>query len=273
LGPHRTTTVPEAKADPVLRRYELRRLRLPVGAEVLSLVLPCAAAMLREGQWAAATERGAEPPYWVQVWPASVAIARLLVRRGALHGQRVLDLGCGLGVPGIAAAHAGATVHFADREPDALAFAAWNATRLATAATPVVHRVDWATANVAGEFDVLVLADVSYRPVHHLALQRHIEHCLAAGGVVVHADPHRRESSPFVRWLAERHALATSSRPTTLHGKCVDVRLCVAAHDEQLLATWARAMGESVVVHGAGAARNGNVPAQEPASFDAAPSR
>ena len=79
-GNRLVVSVPEAMTDPRLRRYRLRRLRIPIGAGQVDLVVPDARAWLREGAWVGATERGAEPPYWVNVWPASVAVARCLVR-------------------------------------------------------------------------------------------------------------------------------------------------------------------------------------------------
>ena len=44
------------------------------------------------------------------VWPASVALARLLAHVPSLtQGKRVLELGCGLGAAGLSAATAGAS--------------------------------------------------------------------------------------------------------------------------------------------------------------------
>ena len=180
-----SATVPEAKLDPVLRRFPLRRLKLPLGDRSLSLVVPDVGAWMRAGEWAANTVPNGEPPYWVQIWPASVAMARLLWRRGDLAGQRVLDLGCGLGVPGITACRAGALVTFADVKPDALAFATWNGARQGSPAAPIARQVDWSQAEVPGPFDLMLLADVSYRPVHHAALKRHIRGCLATVLLVV----------------------------------------------------------------------------------------
>ena len=120
-------TVPEARSDATLRKFALRRLRLPVGAGVLSLVVPDAGDWIRRGTWTAGRLRGGEPPYWVQIWPASLRLAQLVARRRGLGGVSVLDLGCGLGLPGIASARCGASVTFVDREADALAFAVWNA--------------------------------------------------------------------------------------------------------------------------------------------------
>lgn len=242
MQPIAPTTVTEAKSDPVLRRYSLRRLRLPIGGGTLSLVIPDAGSWIRQGAWVAATERGAEPPYWVQVWPASVCVARLLARVGSLRGKRVLDLGCGLGVPGTAAASAGAAVTFADREADALAFAFWNGARAASGAAPTAQMVDWSREVVPGVFDVLLLADVSYRPVHHAALRRHVDACLAPGGVVVHAEPQRPESRAFVQWLQEHFATELVVASTSFRDARVDVRLCVARRLDDPVGPWRQAL-------------------------------
>jgi predicted nicotinamide N-methyase len=230
-------TVPAARDDPRLCHYELRRLRVPIGAGSLSIVVPDARAVRRGGEWTDAALRGGEPPYWSRIWPAAVAAARASWRRGALAGARVLDLGCGLGLPGLAAASAGADVTFADRQPDALAFATWNARRLAPERVRAVE-LDWANAVVPGTFDVLVLADVSYRAVHHAALQRHVEACLAPGGVVLHAEPCRPEAAPFLQWLRQRGPVVEATHPTAFDGVRTDVRVVVAGAGEAALAPW-----------------------------------
>ncbi len=240
---HSPGTVPEARQDAVLKRYPLRRLRIPLGTGSLSLVTPDAGAWVRQGTWTSATLRGAEPPYWVQIWPASVAVAQLLWRCGSLAGIRALDLGCGLGVPGIAAASLGADVTFADRERDALAFAEWNARRQGIATHVVARPLDWSREELQEPVDLLLLADVSYRPVHHAGLRRHVERCVAAGGVVVHADPGRRESTPFVHWMQEAMVAMVATRPTSFEHRRLSVRLCVAAGSAGVLERWRRPLG------------------------------
>jgi predicted nicotinamide N-methyase len=235
-------TVPEARSNPVLRRFPLRRLRLPLGSGTMDLVVPDAQGWIRQGEWTGATLRGAEPPYWIQIWPAAVAVARLLTRIGSLVGKRTLDLGCGLGVPGIAAGRAGASVTFADRQPEALAFAGWNAARQPAAPAPSLHQVDWSREVVPGTFDLLLLSDVSYRPLHHPALKRHIAAVLDADGVVLHADPLRRESTPFVNWLGAEFATVCTQRRTHFLERTLDVRLVVATRSPQALGTWQQAM-------------------------------
>lgn len=242
----RGVTVPEARSHPVLRRYALRSLRLPLGDSMLAVVLPDANDWVRRGHWAAAAERGAEPPYWVQVWPAAVAMARLLCRFGDLRGRRVLDLGCGLGIPGISAARAGAAVTFADREQDALTFAQWNGARVAPAGvTPVIQRIDWSREVVQGEFDAILLSDVSYRVLHHGPLRRQIEVGLAPGGCIVHADPMRSESLAFLMKLREDLVTLETNKETHFDDKRVKVRLVVAARSRGDLRDWNRVVGQA----------------------------
>jgi len=68
-------------------------------------------------------------PYWTCPWPSSIALARELLEKPELvKGKRVADIGCGLGIAGIAAAISGASeVVFLDREPLALQCAVMNA--------------------------------------------------------------------------------------------------------------------------------------------------
>ena len=219
-------SVDAARADSVLKRFSPRRVVIPIGGRPLSLVLPDTGALIRTGAWA--TEGEAEPPYWQEVWPASVAAARSAARlcRGA--GIRVLDLGCGLGVPGIAAARAGCAVTFADRDADALAFVRWNLASVAPEAATSCVRIDWSHAVVDGQFDVVIMSDVSYRPVHHLALWRHVDACLAPDGLIIHSDPERRESHPFVSGLHQRLHLVETRARVLIGTRQSVIRLCLA---------------------------------------------
>src|SRR5579885_2021506 len=52
-------------------------------------------------------------PYWAELWPSGVALARFVAGL-ELEGTRVLELGCGLGLPSLAAALRGADVLASD---------------------------------------------------------------------------------------------------------------------------------------------------------------
>src|SRR5215204_4791828 len=78
-------------------------------------------------------------PYWAELWPSALALARVVARR-PLTGRRTIELGCGLGLPAVAAALAGARVLATDWSPDAVAMTARNAQRNAVALEARVYR-------------------------------------------------------------------------------------------------------------------------------------
>jgi predicted nicotinamide N-methyase len=58
--------------------------------------------------------------YWNRIWPSSVALSKNLIHQffpTKLAGIKVLEIGCGAGVPGVVAAHLGAFIMFSDMVP------------------------------------------------------------------------------------------------------------------------------------------------------------
>src|SRR5205807_7139673 len=87
-----------------------------VGGRRLSLLRPRDAEALLDEE---AFEHEEFLPYWAELWPAAVALARAVAGL-ALDGLRVLELGCGLALPSVVAALGGADVLATDWSPDAL---------------------------------------------------------------------------------------------------------------------------------------------------------
>ena len=101
-------------------------------------------------------------PYWAVLWRSGLALARELEGE-ALHGLRVVELGCGLAVPSIAAARAGASVLATDACAEALALVERNAR--ANEVGIETAEVDWARPGELVErapFDLVLCADVLY---------------------------------------------------------------------------------------------------------------
>ena len=67
-------------------------------------------------------------PYWAELWPSGLALARWLAGR-RFEGCRVIELGCGLALPSIVAAARGGRVLATDWSADAVAMATLNAHR------------------------------------------------------------------------------------------------------------------------------------------------
>jgi predicted nicotinamide N-methyase len=109
-------------------------------------------------------EMGVPPPYWAFAWAGGQALARYILDNPAtVAGQRVLDIGSGSGLVGIAAAKAGAaSVLAADIDAFALAAVALNA-----AANGVALDIT-GDDRIGGPtpFDVILVGDLFYeRPL------------------------------------------------------------------------------------------------------------
>lgn len=217
-------TVPRALEDPELRRFRLRRRRIHAAGGALSMVTPVSSQSLLEGEGIRRFDRDGELPYWADLWPASVAVARALMRGRELAGKNVLDLGCGLGLAGVAAGRRGAEVLFADREPYALRFSLFNAAQNGVRSAGGA-RLDWHRQTVRGQFDLLCLADVAYEEKSHEPLLRHIGHCLRPGGQALWADPYREPGFLFLERAAARFPMQVLDTDTHFEGRRHPLRL------------------------------------------------
>jgi len=154
-----------------------------------------AAALLYEEDVAADQ---AYPPYWAELWPSGIELAHA-VSAHDWDGVAALELGCGLGLPSVAAARAGARVLATDRSADALAFAAVNAEQNGVAIDTAVCSWDDADALVArGPFGLVLAADVLYgqRNVDELAAL--LPRLATDDGEVWIADPDRPLTGDFL---------------------------------------------------------------------------
>jgi predicted nicotinamide N-methyase len=164
----------------------------------LSILQPAASAELPddgEVEWAPLV------PYWSVLWRSGRTLAEV-VDEIDLRGRTVVELGCGLGAPSLAAARAGADVLATDAEGEALELLGRNADlndlQVRTA------RVDWSDVEQLvemGPFDLVLGADVLYdraSVAHLLSLLPR----LAPEALI--ADPGRDASSAFLERAWER---------------------------------------------------------------------
>jgi predicted nicotinamide N-methyase len=159
--------------------------RIPVGACTLVVVRPPdAEALLDEEAFA----RDEFLPYWAELWPSGVALARHLAGLD-LRGRRVLELGCGLALPSIAAALAGADVLATDWSEEALRFARRNATR--NGAELEVALLRWSDGLARTPFDLVLAADVLYERRNADELLALLPQVVAPAGAALVADPGR----------------------------------------------------------------------------------
>ncbi|HWK25543.1 MAG TPA: methyltransferase domain-containing protein [Solirubrobacter sp.] len=138
-------------------------------------------------------------PYWAELWPSALALARAVGVR-ALRGARVLELGCGLGLPSLAAAAAGGRVLATDWAPDAIALLACNAERNGLAVETLVCSWTAPSELVArAPWDLVLASDVLYEARNGEALLPLLPRL---GAEVWLTDPGRAAAGPFLEAAA-----------------------------------------------------------------------
>lgn len=142
--------------------------------------------------------------YGFLLWESAVALARRLTQpMEQIQGKQVLELGAGVGLPGLVAHTLGATVHQTDYQPDALALAAWNAQQNGIDGIETFH-ADWRTWRHAPRYDLILGADILYDASLHFYLEAIFRKNLRPGGRLLLADPGRPQALDFAVQL-EQH--------------------------------------------------------------------
>jgi len=141
-----------------------------------------------------------ETPVWVELWPSSLALARWIWNGPSLTGRTVLELGAGLGLPGVVAAKKGAEVLQTDYAEDALEVIKETAelNKLSNIRTALA---DWRSFDIQETFDHIIGSDILYHPGLNPFLKKIFQNNLNPGGKIVMADAGRKDSLAFVREL------------------------------------------------------------------------
>jgi len=140
-------------------------------------------------------------PFWTQIWPAAKTLAQQVLAHDWPARTDVLELGCGSGLVGLAAAANGCCVTVSDYVPLAVELAVANIR--GNGCTQVTGEVlDWRSPPVAHKHDVILAADVLYDPALHEPLLGVLNARLAAKGFCWLADPGRLNSATTFTRLA-----------------------------------------------------------------------
>jgi predicted nicotinamide N-methyase len=138
-------------------------------------------------------------PYWAEVWPSSLALARAVGAR-SLRGARTLELGCGLGLVAIAAAVAGGRVLATDWSAEAIRFTAVNAQKNDARVETAV--VDWSAPReivTRSPWQLVLGSDVLYERRNVDKMLDLLPRLVDRAGEVWIADPGRQSSMDFLQ--------------------------------------------------------------------------
>lgn len=142
-------------------------------------------------------------PCWAEIWPAARGLARWIWDNLRFKNEELLELGSGLGLPGIVCGLKGARVTFSDFNPSALELASLNATRNGLANFDTFLG-DWRDFQMEKKYKWVVGSDVFYDPKLNVHLMNVIGAVTDRGSNLLIAHPGRPATFSFIQDLHAR---------------------------------------------------------------------
>lgn len=140
-------------------------------------------------------------PYWTDLWPAAIALSLHIVRSKLIHKNcRVLEVGCGLGLPGVVAGKFGAEVTFTDYLTEPLEYAKqnWN---LNNSTNAQFKFMDWRNPDLTLNPDIILASDVAYESESFTDLIRTFRILCKPSTTLLLSEPCRELAKPFINGL------------------------------------------------------------------------
>ncbi|WP_121970896.1 methyltransferase [Leptolyngbya sp. BC1307] len=139
-------------------------------------------------------------PYWAELWPSAQMLGEALrtqsMRSDWSNPLLALEIGCGVGLPGIVALSLGMRVIFSDYDATAVEFAARNA--MANGFDNFTKLpLDWRVPPPELQVPLILAADVIYEERNIAPLVALIQQVLAPGGICLLSDPDRSTRGGF----------------------------------------------------------------------------
>ncbi len=164
-------------------------------------------ALLEDPEVLAANDRDDYMPYWAYLWPAAIHMSKAVLKADWAEGTRVLELGCGVGLVGVAARAKGCRVTMTDYDAKSVVVAQHNA-RLNGFDDVEACELDWRTPP-STTYPVILGCDLLYEQRNLLPILELLEVMLEPGGICWLADGGRNVAHQFWYLARERGYMVT----------------------------------------------------------------
>ncbi|BHH82149.1 class I SAM-dependent methyltransferase [Desulforhopalus sp. 52FAK] len=164
-----------------------------------------------------------EFPFWIRLWDAAMILSYVLGAQTETKGKRLLELGAGLGAPGLAAAAAGFDVTLSDYEDMIMDFQKVSAAASGLTNVKFSH-LDWLKPIDIEPFDVLAGAEILFRDEFFEPLLTIFKTCLKPDGMIYLAHDSKRQSlGKFLKLAQNDFDIALKEQSFMRDGKKITV--------------------------------------------------
>lgn len=181
-----------------------------IDGRVLKLAVPDRPdALLEDAEVLAANQQDDYMPYWAYLWPAAIPMSKAVLQVDWPARTRVLELGCGVGLVGLAALAKGYRVSMTDYDAKSVAAARYNA-QLNGFENFDAFELDWRSPPQA-TYPVILGCDLLYEQRNLQPILDLLEVMLEPGGICWLADGGRNVAHQFW-YLARERGYAVTMR-------------------------------------------------------------
>lgn len=151
-------------------------------------------------------------PFWIRLWEAAIVLAELMTNLPENRAATVLELGAGLGAPGLMAAAAGFQVTLSDYEDIILDFERVNAAANGLDNVRFLM-LDWLNPPEMPRYDIIIGAEILFREEFFAPLLNILKSALKPDGVVYLSHDSKRQSlQPFLKLAEKEFTIGASAR-------------------------------------------------------------
>lgn len=217
-------TLPEQQREiynRIKKKYSLTFDRLRVGEKKIRLLKIADLEEFLDGKDPFANV--SEFPFWIRLWDAAMVLAYVLGGQKDVQDKRLLELGAGLGAPGLAAAAAGYQVTLSDYEDIILDFQKVSAAASQLDSVEFCH-FDWLNPPPLEPFDVLAGAEILFREEFFEPLLNVFHSCLREEGQIFLAHDAKRQSlGKFLKLAQSDFQIGVKEQEIKRDGKKVTI--------------------------------------------------
>jgi predicted nicotinamide N-methyase len=165
-----------------------------------------------------------EPPLFGCLWPAAEGLALyLLEQKTKIKGKRVLEIGCGLGLPSLLCARMGAQVETMDHHPGVASLLMRNCQRNQLPKLMFHLSSFQKTQTRLGEFDLIIGSDILYEPDVYPQLEAFILQQAAPSCQIILADPGRYAVHRFGAILKQKFHYSMVKQEVPHHEHLIEI--------------------------------------------------
>jgi predicted nicotinamide N-methyase len=145
-------------------------------------------------------------PLWAKLWPSTMVLADFMAAQPADDGKKILEIGAGLGIAGIAASVFGHNVTVSEYNVHALEFAEANACINGCTEMPIVS-LDWNHPGKLDQYDQIIGSEIIFREGDFHSIQKLFNSVLKPDGEVILVSEIRKPVIEFYRKMQNMYEL------------------------------------------------------------------